>query len=140
MKVPEILFWVIVGVLVGALLILIANEMLINVLKVNVQFNNQNPQTPTTIDCSTFAVKKDCEDGGCKWCPKCNTVFRKTNQWDADKCTDYATRYAKKTATARHFNIATLLAVIANDHKLVFNIKEIKLISCPPKSLRTLQK
>ena len=39
MKAPEILFWIIIGVLVGALLILIANEILINVLKVNVQFN-----------------------------------------------------------------------------------------------------
>jgi hypothetical protein len=39
MKAPEILFWIIVGVLVATLLILVANQLILNVLKVEVIFN-----------------------------------------------------------------------------------------------------
>jgi len=90
MRVPDILFWVIIGVLVGTLFILIANEMLVNVLKVNVQFNSENPQQTQNIDCSPYGAEKDCKDAGCKWCARCSSsnIFKMVNQWDADKCID----------------------------------------------------
>jgi len=36
MKPQELIFWIIVGVLVGSLLLLVANQILLQLLKVNV--------------------------------------------------------------------------------------------------------
>ena len=36
MKPQEILFWVIVGIIVGAMLIMVADQLLLNMLEVNV--------------------------------------------------------------------------------------------------------
>jgi hypothetical protein len=36
MEVQELLFWVVVGILIGAVMILVADKILVNLVKVNV--------------------------------------------------------------------------------------------------------
>lgn len=36
MEVQQLLFWIIVGVMIGALIILVANKLLVNLVQVNV--------------------------------------------------------------------------------------------------------
>ena len=39
MEIQELLFWIVVGILIGAIMILVADKMLVNLIKVNVNVN-----------------------------------------------------------------------------------------------------
>jgi hypothetical protein len=89
MDIQELLYWLVVGILVGGIIILVASKLIVNIIEVQV---NVNKPTGGFIvsekECSSYSTEIDCSSASCEWCAKCDA--KRVNQWEADKCVSSA--------------------------------------------------
>ncbi len=92
MDVQELLYWLVVGILVGGIIILIASKLIVNIIEVQVKVNKPTGSFIDGKQCSSYNTESACVSASCKWCPKCDTnIVTRTNQWRADECVSSGT-------------------------------------------------
>jgi hypothetical protein len=90
MDIQELLYWLVVGILVGGIIILIAGKLIVNIIEVQVGVNKPTGSFIVDVkDCSSYDIESSCISASCKWCAQCNGI--ESNLWKADRCVSSGT-------------------------------------------------